>query len=114
MIPSALQLLLMFLLPESPQWLVRKGRMEQAEKWLRSLRPHGYDVASEVIKLLLPQLDVTAFTLPYIYSCMTQRERERESVCVCVCCGNYVVILGDLVLNYCFCSVSRIGSATIT
>lgn len=55
-IPSALQLLLMFLLPESPQWLVRKGRMEQAEKWLRSLRPHGYDVASELAELDRQQL----------------------------------------------------------
>lgn len=36
-VPSILQLVVYWLLPESPRWLLRKGRTVQAEKILRNM-----------------------------------------------------------------------------
>jgi predicted MFS family arabinose efflux permease len=41
-------LLLMLRLPESPRWLVKQGRSEDARGVLERVRPHGYDVGPEL------------------------------------------------------------------
>lgn len=40
-IPAAVQILFASVIPESPRWLCRMGRIEEARKTLESLRPKG-------------------------------------------------------------------------
>ncbi|KAK9085944.1 hypothetical protein Sjap_026355 [Stephania japonica] len=46
-LPALLQFILMFFLPESPRWLYRKGREEEAKKILRKLYPED-EVENEI------------------------------------------------------------------
>ncbi len=47
-VPAALMLVFQLRLPESPRWLIKHGRREEAEEVLRSVRPDGYDIDPEV------------------------------------------------------------------
>ena len=38
--------------PESPWWLVRKGRMEEAEAVVRRLNPHHLNTVSEILAMM--------------------------------------------------------------
>jgi len=40
-IPAVVQILFASVIPESPRWLCRMGRIEEARKTLESLRPKG-------------------------------------------------------------------------
>ncbi|KAJ7947327.1 Inositol transporter like [Quillaja saponaria] len=46
-VPALVQFILMLLLPESPRWLYRKGREEEAKAILRKIYP-AHDVESEI------------------------------------------------------------------
>ncbi|MGY1857156.1 sugar porter family MFS transporter [Modestobacter sp. SYSU DS0290] len=47
-VPSALMLGLMLRLPDSPRWLVKAGRGDQAREALQRVRPRGTDVSGEL------------------------------------------------------------------
>ncbi|MCZ2829000.1 sugar porter family MFS transporter [Modestobacter sp. VKM Ac-2986] len=47
-VPSALMGLLMLRLPDSPRWLVKAGREDDARQSLERVRPEGHDVSGEL------------------------------------------------------------------
>ncbi|WP_097183357.1 sugar porter family MFS transporter [Blastococcus haudaquaticus] len=47
-VPSALMLLLMLRLPDSPRWLVKAGQDDRARQALEDVRPQGTDVSPEL------------------------------------------------------------------
>eukprot|EP01102_Stenamoeba_stenopodia_P010738 TRINITY_DN3262_c0_g2_i3.p1 TRINITY_DN3262_c0_g2~~TRINITY_DN3262_c0_g2_i3.p1 ORF type:complete len:286 (-),score=50.85 TRINITY_DN3262_c0_g2_i3:23-880(-) len=48
LIPAIIQILCFGLVPESPQWLVQRGRVTEATATLQRLRPRGWDVSVEM------------------------------------------------------------------
>lgn len=58
MIPSALQLIFIWFLPESPRWLVSKGRGEEAYAILAKYHAEG-DLNSEFVKLEYAEIETT-------------------------------------------------------
>ncbi len=51
-VPALIMLLLMLRLPESPRWLVKHDRHDDAVDVLRTLRPEGTDVGDEVREIV--------------------------------------------------------------
>merc|ERR1739836_100846 len=49
--PSVLFLLLCWLLPESPVWLMRNNREREARRTLAWLRGHSYDIEPEIAEI---------------------------------------------------------------
>jgi hypothetical protein len=70
--PSALQMIFIPLLPESPRWLISKGRSEEALAILTKYHAEG-DVNSEFVKAEYAQIEAT-IELELETSKMTWRE----------------------------------------
>jgi sugar porter (SP) family MFS transporter len=51
-VPAFIMGLLVLRLPESPRWLVKKHRRDDAEKVLQRVRPDGYDVSPELDEIV--------------------------------------------------------------
>jgi len=47
-IPAIIQLIFYSYVPESPKWLIRHGKMNEAEGYIRPLRPDEYNVKKEI------------------------------------------------------------------
>ncbi|MDX6300301.1 MAG: hypothetical protein QOF53_1515 [Nocardioidaceae bacterium] len=50
-VPALIMLLLMLRLPESPRWLVKKDRSDDAREVLEKVRPDDYDVGPELAEI---------------------------------------------------------------
>ena len=57
--PSIIQLMFYSYVPESPKWLIRHGKMNEAEGYIRPLRPDDYNVKKE-IESIIEETRVTA------------------------------------------------------
>jgi len=64
LIPSIIFLLLSPFLPESPVWLIRQGRAEDAKAVLQRLRGPGYDIEPEIkeIEIVAKKIEVENIT----------------------------------------------------
>jgi len=51
-IPSIIQLIFYSYVPESPKWLIRHGKMDEAEGYIRPLRPDEYNVKRELESII--------------------------------------------------------------
>ena len=51
-VPALVMLVLQLRLPESPRWLVKKGRRDEAEEVLERVRPESYDISRELGEIL--------------------------------------------------------------
>ena len=76
----------MFFMPESPAFLLSKGKEEEAKKALQWLRGNGYDITKEIEQVFIKQLELTwnensiLFSVPPIDeggSERTERDRNR-------------------------------------
>ncbi len=51
-VPALVMLVLQLRLPESPRWLVKKDRRDEAEEVLERVRPESYDISRELGEIL--------------------------------------------------------------
>lgn len=98
MFPTPLAILL-FLAPESPWWLVRKGRLEEAEKSVRRLgRASGAEDASNSVAMMRRtiELEMTA-KKPSLIELWKGTDRYRTLIV----CGVYAAqnLTGNLIAN---------------
>lgn len=68
LIPGAIFLLLAFFLPESPRWLIKEGRHDQARKVLNRIFRNGADEELQEIKTTIAEEEATSMPFAAIFS----------------------------------------------
>ena len=89
----------LFFVPESPWWLVRKGRLEEAEKVLRKLASSQVDVASTLAVIVETDRLEQALEVDSTYKdCFKGENWRRTEISIGVYCTQ--VLSGIYLINY--------------
>jgi SP family general alpha glucoside:H+ symporter-like MFS transporter len=112
MFPTPLAILL-FLAPESPWWLVRKGRLEAAEKAVLRLGKKGVVNASEAVAMMRRTVDLEkTIKEPSLIELWKGTDRYRTLIV----CGVYAAqnLTGNLIANQAVYFFEQAGMSTDT
>ncbi|KAJ7117698.1 general substrate transporter [Mycena epipterygia] len=112
MFPTPLAIL-MFLAPESPWWLVRKGRFEQAARSIERLGRKSKLNAGETIAMMRRVVELEASTAPPSYVELFRDTDLRRTLIVC---GIYAGqnLAGNLIANQAVFFFEQAGMSTNT
>jgi len=101
--PSAMQLCLIYLLPESPRWLIRKDRPDEALKILAKYHAND-DPHDEVIQFefaeVRAQLQREKDKSQGRYKDLITTPGNRRRLFICVCCGLFSQLSGTGLTGY--------------
>jgi len=102
-VPSFIQLCLLWLLPESPRWLISKDRPDEAIKIMAKYHANG-DLNDEIIQFEFAEIQ-TAIKLERDkslgrYKDLISTKGNRYRLFICVCCGLFSQLAGTGLTGY--------------
>lgn len=96
MFPTPLAILI-FLAPESPWWLVRKGRLEQAAKSVERLGRRSLVNSTDAVAMMRRVVDAESEVSPNLIELFKKTDLRRTAIV----CGIYAAqnLAGNLIAN---------------
>ena len=121
-VPSILQLMFYSYVPESPKWLIRHGKMNEAEGYIRPLRPDDYNVKKE-IESIIEETRVTALKSDNSANDITWKEVFQYKTAVIIGCTlmffqaftgiNSVIFYSTTIFGYAGFSQAILATTTV-